>query len=158
MYYTYAYLREDGTPYYIGKGKGNRLHKCDHGVNLPPKERRLILKWFENEDDAYKHERYLVFVFGRKWNNTGILRNLHEGGSMSPGLDLAEIRRQQGVYNEERSSKISETLKRKGISPPSAKGKKWWHKDGECLLQYDCPGEGWKRGRPVVMEWCKLNQ
>ena len=82
-YYTYAYLREDKTPYYIGKGTRRRCFNRDNRVGCPTpedKSRILILKWFECETDAYKHEIYMIAVLGRKDLGTGILRNLTPGG------------------------------------------------------------------------------
>jgi len=84
MYYTYAYLREDKTPYYIGKGSGDRAyqkHIRNNGQNLLPKNKGqiLILKRFEIEDEAYKHEQYLIALYGRKCDG-GILVNMVHGG------------------------------------------------------------------------------
>ena len=80
-YYTYAYLREDGSPYYVGKGKGNRIHSNANRVfNPPPKERRIFLKQNLTEQDAFKHEVYMIAVLGRKDLNTGILQNRSGGG------------------------------------------------------------------------------
>jgi hypothetical protein len=80
-FYTYAYLREDGTPYYIGKGKKDRIHNPLHNsIHLPPKERRIFLKQNLTEEEAFKHEIYMIDVFGRKDLGTGILRNMTNGG------------------------------------------------------------------------------
>ena len=91
-YYTYAYLREDGTPYYIGKGKGNRAYKkhwrskSKGGFFSPPeRDRILILKRNLTNDQANQHEIYMISVLGRKDNNTGILRNLTDGGEGALG-------------------------------------------------------------------------
>ena len=83
MYYTYAYLREDGTPYYIGKGCGNRAyntHKRKNGECIRPKNKNqiLILKKFENEKNAYLHEEYMISIFKRKCDG-GILINILSG-------------------------------------------------------------------------------
>jgi hypothetical protein len=84
-YYTYAYLREDKTPYYIGKGRGDRAYRKNHRSCSTPTEpsRILILKKNLSEFDAYKHEIYMIAVFGRKDLDTGILRNLSDGGEGS---------------------------------------------------------------------------
>jgi hypothetical protein len=79
-YYTYAYLRENGTPYYIGKGKGYRIHSTNRRIALPIKERRIFLKKNLTEDEAIKHEIYMISIFGRKDLGTGILLNMTDGG------------------------------------------------------------------------------
>jgi hypothetical protein len=95
-YYTYAYLREDGSPYYIGKGSSRRksvVHKGRKGTSIiavPDKDRILILKDNLTEEDAFKHEKYMIAVFGRKDLGTGILRNCTEGGEGSSGHRKSE--------------------------------------------------------------------
>jgi hypothetical protein len=96
-YYTYAYLRNDGTPYYIGKGKcgtQRHLHK-GHTVHLPPENRILILKTNISEEEAFRHEKYMIAVLGRKDLGTGILRNLTDGGEGRSGYTLSEETREK---------------------------------------------------------------
>lgn len=100
-YYTYAYLREDGTPYYIGKGKSNRINNVLHNINLPPEERRIFLKTNLTDEEARKHEIYMIAVLGRKDLGTGILRNMTDGGEGCAGR----------VLSEETKKKLSEAHK-----------------------------------------------
>jgi hypothetical protein len=81
-YYTYAYLREDLTPYYIGKGKGNRVYRRSKKDIKPPKDksRVIFLKQNLTEEEAFRHEKYMIAVFGRKDLGTGILHNRTDGG------------------------------------------------------------------------------
>ena len=102
-FYTYAYLREDGTPYYIGKGTGNRIYSTWRRLKPPKDKSRIIfLKQNLTEEEAFKHEIYMIAVFGRKDLGTGILRNLTNGGEGPSGM----------VHGEETRRKISEESKK----------------------------------------------
>ena len=134
-YYTYAYLREDRTPYYIGKGKGNRVYRRRYkGINPPKDKSRIIfLKQNLTEEEAFRHEIYMISVFGRKDLGTGILHNRTNGGEGSSGVVRSDeyIRklsvRTKGKNNPNYGKIASEETRRKiseGTKNPSEEKRK----------------------------------
>ncbi len=127
-YYTYAYLREDRTPYYIGKGKGSRIYSKQRSIKPPKDKSRIIfLKQNLTEEEAFKHEIYMIFLYGRKDLGTGILHNRTGGGDGSSGaIRSDETRRKMSeahkgenhpmygkTLSEETRKKLSESHKGK---------------------------------------------
>ncbi len=80
-YYVYEYIRPDGTPYYIGKGSGNRafIRKNKRGRPIDNDMIRFIKKNL-SEGEALELEKKLIKYYGRKDLGTGILINLTDGG------------------------------------------------------------------------------
>ena len=163
-YYTYAYLREDGTPYYIGKGKG---YRCNYGTGKncnPPKDRSRIIKLKQNltEEEAFKHEIYMIALFGKKCDGSGILMNIADGGNAPPKIcgDIHHMK------TEEYRKRVSEKL-------TGRKGHPAWNKGIPIKeeVRQKIIGEGngvaqwWKLtfsdSREIVMcglsNWCKEN-
>jgi hypothetical protein len=81
MFYTYLWLRDDGTPYYVGKGKLRRaMWSYGHRVRRPVDSAYIILQEWEDEQDALEAEKFLIGFYGRANIGTGCLRNLTDGG------------------------------------------------------------------------------
>ncbi len=120
-YYTYAYLREDRTPYYIGKGSNNRIYSNNGRLCNKPKDKSRIIFLKQNltEEEAFKHEIYMIAVFGRKDLGTGILYNRTSGGEGCSGnIASEETRRKRSVGN---------------IGKKNSKGYKWSYEQRERL-------------------------
>jgi len=110
-YYVYAYLRSDGTPYYIGKGCNNRAYKKHRHISIPKDRIKIVfLETNLSNVGACALERRYIEWYGRKDLGTGILRNMTDGG--------------EGVEGHIHSQKTKDRIRdsRKDQSPPN-KGK-----------------------------------
>lgn len=100
-FYTYLWLREDGTPYYVGKGKDRRAFKSRRIGDAPPRD-RIIIEEFFNEESAFEAEKFLISYYGREDMGLGCLLNLTDGGD---GMDnpSADTRNRMRLAHEGKS-------------------------------------------------------
>lgn len=116
IYYVYAYLRnENNLPYYIGKGKGNRMYHKHHNKLPVPKDKSKIIILIDNlsEEDALTIESIFIFLLGRKCEGNGILYNISLGGEGPSGMK----------HSEESRKKMSKTRTGKKRKPHSEETK-----------------------------------
>ena len=120
MYYVYVYEREDGTPYYVGKGKDGRAYaphkrrlRENVFIDLKPEDvdRIKILKYFEKEEEALEYEAHLIKTLPN-------LRNILEGGKQPPS--------QLGVKRSEQTKQLLSEKRKEHFKtrPGTMSGKK----------------------------------
>ena len=179
-FYVYAYLRSKdsitakaGTPYYIGKGSGQRAYFKNKRQIRPPLDGTLIviLESKLTEIGSLALERRMITWYGRKDLGTGILANLTDGGD---GMSNPSLLTRQKIANGQLGKKQSKehilkaTAKRIGVKKPNQSknmtgknnpmygkkrdktkgnlGMKWYTDGNIALMAIECP-DGFVSGR-----------
>jgi hypothetical protein len=168
IYYVYQYVRKDQTPYYIGKGKGNRAWSSIR-THKPPNDKNRIIIIAENltEDQAFILERELIAKYGRKDNGTGILRNKTDGGEGPSGVIVSnETRRKMSKNNSmnDIKNRIKISKKLKGVKKTEAHKKNMFQpnnfpeiiakRKGENHYKYDPRIFAFYNVRTNILEVC----
>jgi len=159
------WLREDGTPYYVGKGSGKRAFtNRDHVVRKPSNDRIAIIAC-DSEEEAFEKEIELIRMWGRKDLGTGILHNRTDGGDHPPchrGVgDSEETRRKKSasaklkVFTPEHRANIAaaKTGKKRGPLTPEWRANIAAANRGR---EYPKGGTPWNKGKTASLK-AKIN-
>lgn len=149
-FYVYAYLRTDGTPYYIGKGQLKRAFQPHTregpkgGVmNRTPRDPNRIrfLAWGLTEDESFEWEEDLIDVLGTLELGTGCLLNFTSGGD--------------GMRDPTPSTRkrISEAAKKRGM-PTSLHEARRQKANQETCEKYDIPLEDYQSWTSQEQRYC----
>ena len=112
IFYVYEYIRDDGSPYYIGKGSGNRAF-VKHKRGMPRDTNKIrFIKTNLMESEALDLEKFLIAKYGRKDLGTGILINMTDGGE---GISNPSAITRKKLSDAKRNESI-ETKKKRSIA------------------------------------------
>ena len=96
-------MREDGSPYYVGKGSNGRWKSKQYGVEVPSPDRVIFPITDTSEEWAHFVEMEFIYLYCRLNDGTGLLENFTDGGEGASGR----------ILTEEHKRKISEAKKGK---------------------------------------------
>lgn len=91
MFYVYVWRDSSGTPFYVGKGSGNRAHSTTQRSDAFKEIHARggcaveIVDWFIHESQAHAYEVAIIERYGRR-EYGGLLVNKTDGGEGISGL------------------------------------------------------------------------